>query len=119
MAVIFALSAQPSLPKPPGGMSDKQEHALAYAGLSALACRAIAGGPLVGLSPSGALAAAVIASAYGITDELHQSFVPGRKAEVADWVADAAGAAAAALGAWAWGIIARSRRTRRRTAPPA
>jgi VanZ family protein len=43
------------------------------------------------------LAAAVIASAFGATDEVHQSFVPGRNADVADWVADTLGAAVGAL----------------------
>lgn len=36
-----------------------------------------------------ALAAAVmLASAYGITDEFHQSFVPGRCPDPADWAVD-------------------------------
>ncbi|MCX5731999.1 MAG: VanZ family protein, partial [Deltaproteobacteria bacterium] len=36
----------------------------------------------------------------GATDEFHQSFVPGRNADVADWMADTLGAAAgAAIGA--------------------
>ena len=49
----------------------------------------------------GALA---IVSAFGATDEWHQSFVPGRETEFADWVADTGGAAVA-LGmyfGWAW-----------------
>ena len=35
--------------------------------------------------------------AYGATDEWHQSFVPGRSTELADWIADTAGAAGAPL----------------------
>ncbi len=38
-----------------------------------------------------------VASAFGASDEWHQSFVPGRSAELADWVADTAGAACAAM----------------------
>lgn len=34
-------------------------------------------------------------SAFGLTDEWHQSFTPGRSVEVADWVADTLGAMAA------------------------
>jgi len=49
----------------------------------------------------------LIAAAYGATDELHQYFVPGRQADVADLLADAIGAIAAAGAIWAWGIIAR------------
>ena len=35
---------------------------------------------------------ALVAGAYGITDEVHQSFVEGRQASVLDGVADAVGA---------------------------
>lgn len=34
----------------------------------------------------------VLASAFGISDEWHQSFTPGRSVEFADWVADTTGA---------------------------
>lgn len=40
---------------------------------------------------------AVIATAYGAFEEVHQSFVPGRYSEVMDGVANAIGAIAAAL----------------------
>ncbi len=44
------------------------------------------------------LAVAVgLASLYGITDEFHQSFVPGRTPDLVDWVADSAGALLGAL----------------------
>ncbi|MFO0583586.1 MAG: VanZ family protein [Anaeromyxobacter sp.] len=43
------------------------------------------------------LAAWGLAVAWGVLDELHQSFIPGRDADVKDALADAAGAA---LGAW-------------------
>jgi VanZ family protein len=47
------------------------------------------------------LLAIVLAIAYGVSDEFHQRFVPGRSSDVYDVLADAEGAAAAALGAWA------------------
>lgn len=34
----------------------------------------------------------LIVSLYGIIDEIHQSFVPGRSTSVFDWMADTAGA---------------------------
>jgi VanZ family protein len=37
---------------------------------------------------------------YGVSDEMHQSFVPGRDAEVGDVVADACGSAVGAGAAW-------------------
>lgn len=97
-AVIFALSAQsdplPFLP-PEIFLQDKLLHAAEYAVLGGLLVPALR---VAGLRPSMAvLAAAVIASAFGATDEVHQSFVPGRNADVADWVADTLGAAVGAL----------------------
>lgn len=34
---------------------------------------------------------AFVATAWGLGDELHQAFVPGRSAEILDWVADTLG----------------------------
>lgn len=36
--------------------------------------------------------AACIAAIYGASDELHQSFIPGRSMDILDWFADASGA---------------------------
>ena len=41
--------------------------------------------------------AAVIASLYGVTDELHQIFVPGRTCDPLDWVVDTIAALLAAV----------------------
>lgn len=44
-------------------------------------------------SPSlAAVLAAIVSSAYGVTDELHQFLVPGRTPDPADWLTDTAGA---------------------------
>ena len=43
------------------------------------------------------LLSVVSASLYGISDEVHQSFVPFREAEVADVIADMLGAASGVL----------------------
>jgi MYXO-CTERM domain-containing protein len=47
-------------------------------------------------------------SFYGASDEVHQSFVPGRDSDVLDWRADTIGGAAAAGLLLAWAIIRRS-----------
>lgn len=70
---------------PPG--SDKLAHALAYLVLGAL------GSLATGSRPAGALLAVL----YGISDEIHQSFVPGRFPDLWDLVADSVGAL---VGAW-------------------
>ena len=36
----------------------------------------------------------VVVTVYGLLDEFHQSFIPGRSSEFFDWVADVIGAAA-------------------------
>ena len=76
---------------------DKVVHFAVYGLLGTLACRPAR-------TWRGAVLAVVVTSAFGASDEWHQSFVPGRSAEVADWVADTAGAACAALlyVRWAW-----------------
>ncbi len=43
------------------------------------------------------LLGALIATAFGLSDEIHQAFVPGRAADVYDFLADACGALAGAF----------------------
>jgi VanZ family protein len=93
MAGIFVVSSIPDLGPLPGGVSDKSGHTLAYAGLGVLLLFALAQGRVDGVTLRRAALAVVLATAYGITDEWHQSFVPGRSPEVADVIADAVGAA--------------------------
>lgn len=95
MAVLFHLSSQPDLGLA-GGVPDWLTHGTAYLILAALLCRARAGG-LRPLSAPGAVLSACLATAYGVSDEYHQSFVPGRQASAADVFKDLGGAA---LGAW-------------------
>jgi VanZ family protein len=104
MAFIFLVSAQPQPPLPPQ-ISDKEGHSSGCMGLAVTVGRALAGGIARGTSLPVAAAAAGVASAYGATDEWHQSFVPGRSADIHDWFADTAGALIGGAACWAWGII--------------
>lgn len=104
MAAIFFASAQHDIALP-SQATDKQLHAAAYMGLSLTTTRACAGGLLRGASPAAAVAGWALATAYGATDEWHQSFVDGRSSDRADWYADTIGAALGAAACWAWGII--------------
>jgi len=76
---------------------DKILHLAEYYILGYLLMRAFAtsGVPVLAASP---VAAAILAgSAYGLSDEVHQAFVPGRVASLMDFLFDAAGVALAAL----------------------
>ena len=56
------------------------------------------------------LAVAAFATLYGVSDEYHQSLVPGRYASILDMLVNGVGAATAALGLWllAWTMRWRS-----------
>ncbi len=101
MAFIFSLSSISRPPDLPAEMSDKTGHMLLYSGLSALLVRALAGGWRSRVTPLVACLAIVIATVYGVTDEVHQHFTPPRQMDGWDVLADAAGASIAAAGAYA------------------
>ncbi len=101
MGLLFYLSHQPSLPTPMlFTYQDKLFHATAYGilGFLLLGSRT----PSVqGYTNAQIKVSVLIASLYGISDEFHQYFVPGRSSEVLDWVADTVGALiAVSLLAW-------------------
>jgi VanZ family protein len=92
-AGIWYLSSQPILPKPKGILGfDKFQHFLAYFVLTAAIAlwfsRERWRWP--GLRPP--VVTAALGSLYGIIDEVHQYFVPGRDCNVRDWLADTLGA---------------------------
>jgi len=101
MALLFYLSHQPGLQTPMlFSGQDKVLHAAVYAVLALLL---LAAQPRQeqGYSWRQLGISVLIASLYGLTDEIHQHFVSGRSPEVLDWVADSAGALiAASLLAW-------------------
>ena len=82
-------------------MSDKTGHGIGYGLLGLVLLRAFAGARKSGVTLRIVLLTIVCATAYGVSDEFHQRFVPGRTADVHDVAADAIGASIAALGAWA------------------
>ena len=87
-ALLFFLSALPAVSSParlPFG--DKIGHFALYAVLGLL----LAWGRSRAAAPVAHVILIAIGALYGLTDEWHQMFVPGRVPDVADWIADVAG----------------------------
>lgn len=97
-AFIYSLS---SMSQVPGAehVWDKLAHVVVFGALAWLTLRATHGG-LRPLAPAPALSAAALVVGWGILDEIHQRFVPGRYPSVTDVVADAVGTALC-LSLWA------------------
>lgn len=109
MGVIFALSSLPGS-SVPAGEYGSIGHFGGYLVLGALYFVALGGR---GGGWRAVAFAVLLASAYGVTDEFHQSFVPGRMPDPADWATDTLGAltgALAAFGALRWLAVRRRRK---------
>lgn len=96
MGLIFFVSHQApdGLQLPPVEHLDKVAHFFEYALLGVLLLHAIDRWE----SRRWVVLATILAAAYGVTDEMHQSFVPGRDASAADMFADALGGFVGAAG---------------------
>ena len=117
MALIFALSSIPgarraddfSVGRPDTWLSTTIQNALhvpTYGLLASLWWFSLR--PWIRNVRFQALAALLIAGSYGVLDELHQSFVPGRSSSIQDMALDLVGALA---GLWFFGYVC-SRRER-------
>jgi VanZ family protein len=99
--LIFYLSSQPhpeeDLPSFVGLFSDKVLHLIEYAVLGGLCYVALRWGTNESWRSAALPLAVLFASLYGISDEVHQSFVPFRESSWLDWVADTIGATAGAV----------------------
>ena len=96
MALIFAFSAQPDLPRVPQSLVDllvkKAAHTAEYAILAVLILRTSV--PATGgLTRNPLLITWSLAVLYAVSDEIHQSVVPGRTAAALDVLIDGLGAA--------------------------
>ena len=117
MGLIFYLSSltQAETPKVPllGNWQSLVGHLVLY-GVCASLMEASIWGWGSGFRLRWALAAAAAATAYGISDEFHQSFVAGRFATVEDVIVNTVAAIAAAVGLWLFARrwVNRANRTR-------
>ena len=88
-ALIFVASSRSHVAAPQVTLiDDKIVHFAVYGLLATLVCRLGGGWRAAGWS-------LLLVSAYGASDEWHQSYVPGRSMELMDWIADTTGAAVA------------------------
>jgi VanZ family protein len=71
-------------------LSDKIAHVMLYAGLGFLVARYFKAARRTATGFT-VVFAGLFCLLYGITDEFHQAFVPGRSAEVGDLIADLVG----------------------------
>ncbi len=109
MALIFFLSSQSTLPNLTPGLPDLQAiagHLATFGVLGWLWWWALRSAGV----PHPALWSLAIAIAYGLSDEYHQSFVPGRTADPFDLAMDTLGAAIVLLSASLWRALVVGRR---------
>lgn len=102
MGTLFWASAQEMAGKEPSiNVPDKLAHFIAYGLLATLILRTDF---FWKKRMKGMLLAVGVTSLYGITDEWHQYYVPGRFSDVIDWVADTLGALLAAFLYTKWNL---------------
>ena len=96
MGLIFYASSL-SDPGVPANVSDKAAHFLVYGVLGGTLVRALAGGRSARMTAMRIFASTVLATLYGVSDEIHQMFVPPRTPDWLDVCADAFGAMTGAV----------------------
>ncbi len=114
MGAIFILSDTPTPPFA-NRVPDYWAHMAVYGLLSAAILHGLAGGRWRDVTWPRFLLAVLLSAAYGLTDEYHQAFVPGRTPSAGDLAADLVGGALGAGGAWVWSIVLAGRRGRNHT----
>lgn len=96
--ILFILTSLPSKMAVTVNVSDKIEHFGAYGLLSVFLYLNLSFQNKIKIfNKFPATFTVLIASLYGLLDELHQLFVPGRSAEFLDWIADFSGSLIAVL----------------------
>lgn len=105
-AAIFVLSSMPTIPMPPEYYEvpnvDKLLHTLLYFGLGILLCFAFHNASNPKISERAIHFSLLIGILYGIFDEVHQWFVPGRAATLIDVAFNTLGVLIALLAFLIW-----------------
>jgi len=97
-STIFLLSSIPQIKQPfyPFANFDIILHIILYGGLGLIICRFLAN-DLRRSAPAAMIVACALTMLYGLSDEIHQSFVPGRNVSVSDFISNTTGAVLAVL----------------------
>lgn len=95
--LVVTASGRSSVAGPEVTHFDKVAHFCVYGLIASLVCRMRPGWRW-------AVCSLAITSFFGFSDEWHQSYTPGREADVGDWIADTLGAAVAVAlyAGWRW-----------------
>lgn len=101
-ALIFVLSAQSDLQPPRVLPSDKLAHLLEYAVLAWLWVRAVRSSWPEWTTTAVLFSTLLFAGIYGLSDEWHQYYVPGRQADLHDVLADAVGGVLGGISYFLW-----------------
>ena len=104
---LLLIVTMSSLSKPPAPKIDlfeidKLYHLIEYSLLSFLLLRAFMNSPQKILSNDAIFFTVLATIIFGLTDEVHQAFVPGRSSSIADWVFDSLGAVAGVFAFRLW-----------------
>ena len=96
--ILFAATTLPAQAVPKTGISDKIEHLLGYFCLTFLLSNLLYfQNKKEKIKKFPITAALIIVAFYGVVDELHQYFIPGRFCDINDWIVDVIGAVIAGL----------------------
>ena len=107
MALIFVVSSRSELPSEVNALDDSLWHGFTYGVLAALLLRGMVAARWERVTLRMASLAVLLATLYGVTDELHQVHVPLRTFELSDLLADATGAVVVNGLVWGWSIVAK------------
>ena len=101
--LIFVLSSQPDLTVPEVVPSaDKLVHFLEYAGVGWLWTRAVRADRPRWTALTVLLSTLTFAGVYGLSDEWHQLYIPGRFVDLHDFLADVCGGSSGGIGYLLW-----------------
>jgi VanZ family protein len=91
--ILFIATTIPGKSLPPIGVSDKINHLVAYFILTVMLDLTFLAQQSIDILRRYSVQFAILTAAvYGIIDEIHQSFIPGRSCDFYDWIADIIGA---------------------------